>query len=174
MVREYVLGVYEDEGKLFDSIKRLRGSGFEIHDVHTPYAVHGLDDAIGHRRSRLPIVTFIAGLFGTIFALFMQFWTMGVNWPIDVGGKPNDSALAFLPVTFEITVLLAGLMTAAAFLFRSGLFPGAKANLLDAEITNHRFVVVLYHKNAGFDPQLAKRIFEETGAVRVSEKAVVA
>ena len=106
------------------------------------------------------------------FALFVQLWTMGVNWPIDVGGKPNDSVLAFLPVTFEITVLLAGLTTAAAFFFRSGLYPGARVNLLDPEITNHRFVVVLYHKNAGFDPQLAKRIFEETGAIRISEKAV--
>ncbi len=172
MVKEFIVGVFEDEHKMMASVHRLRESGYDIDDVFTPYAVHGLDDALGHRRSRLAIVTFLAGLFGMSFALALQFYTNTIDWSVNVGGKPNDSVLGFLPVTFELTVLIGGLTTALAFFVRSRLFPGAKLDLLDERVTDDRFAVVLQRKDASFNPERAKKIFQETGAVRVTERSV--
>lgn len=175
--REFLLGLFAEEENLMAAARRLRTEGFQIHDVFTPYAVHGLDEAMGVRRSRLPIVTFVVGFTAMSLALLFQFWASAVDWNINVGGKPENSLLAFLPITFEITVLLGGLATAAAFLFRSRLFPGAKPILAeisqDRRITDHLFVIALERKDASFRDGLARRIFGETGAVETLERSVV-
>lgn len=173
MTKEYLFGIFTDETKLLKSVRRLRGEGFPIHDVLTPYAVHGLDDAMGLRRSRLALVTFFAGLAGLVLATAFQFWTSVFDWPINVGGKPANSSLAFLPVAFEITVLVGGLSTVLAFFLRSRLRPGAKAHLLEQGITNDRFVIVLERKDASFQETKARAILRDSGADGITEKSVV-
>ena len=106
------------------AVATLRSAGVAIHDVFAPYPVHGLDQAMGIRRSRLPFVTLLAGLGGLCFALAFQYYTAVFDWPLDVGGKPENSTLAFVPVCFELTVLIGGLGTVGAFLLRARLFPG--------------------------------------------------
>lgn len=175
--REFLLGVYAEDERLLAGARRLREEGFQIHDVFTPYAVHGLDEAMGLRRSRLPIVTFLAGFAAMALALALQFWTSAIDWNVDVGGKPDNSLLAYLPVTFELTVLFGGLSTVAAFFLRSGLFPGAKPPLAeiasDQRITDHLFVVALERRDASFRDEAARRVFSETGAVEVFERSVL-
>lgn len=173
MVRNFFIGIYKNEKQLLKAVWSLRKAGFPIHDVFTPYAVHDLDRAMGLRHSRLPIITFVVGFMAMIFALSFQFWSAGVNWPINVGGKPNDSSLAFLPVTFEVTVLVAGLTTAAAFFFRSRLFPGARPVLIDPRVTEDAFVVVIERKDASFDEEKARGVMTESGVMEIREKTVV-
>lgn len=177
MSREFVLGIYADEGKLLAAARRLRDEGFRIHDIFTPYAVHGLDEAMGLRRSRLPIVTFVVGFLAMAAALGFQFWTTGVDWNVNVGGKPTNSLLAFLPVTFELTVLFGGLATAAAFFARSRLWPGARPLLpeisADRLITDHHFVIALERRDASFNDERARRLFLENGAIEILERSVV-
>jgi len=173
MVKEFLFGIFTDESKLLKAVRRLRSEGFEIRDVLTPYAVHGLDDAMGLRRSRLAVVTFIAGLTGLILSMAFQFWTSTVDWPVNVGGKPVNSTLAFLPVSFEITVLFGGLATVLAFFLRTRLRPGAKAVLLEQGITNDRFVIVLERKDASFEETRARALLREGGAEAITEKSVV-
>ncbi|HSA59132.1 MAG TPA: DUF3341 domain-containing protein [bacterium] len=173
MVKEYLFGIFTDETKLLRSVRRLRGEGLTVQDVLTPYAVHGLDDAMGLRRSRLALVTFFAGLFGLILAMGFQFWTSAFDWPLNVGGKPANSTLAFLPVTFEITVLIGGLSTVLAFFLRTRLRPGAKALLLEQGITNDRFVVVLEKGHPHFEEEKARRILMETGTDAITERSIV-
>jgi hypothetical protein len=173
MVKEYLFGIFTDETRLLRSVRRLRWEGFAIQDVLTPYAVHGLDGAMGLRRSRLALVTFFAGLAGLIFAAWLQFWTAAFDWPLNVGGKPANSTLAFLPVAFEITVLVGGLSTVLAFFLRSRLRPGAKALLLEQGITNDRFVVVLEKGRPDFEEEKARRILRESGTDAITEKSVV-
>ena len=168
-VKNFLVGLFSDERKVLESVRSLRGEGFQIHDVFTPYVVHGLDDAMGIRRSRLGIVTFVAGLAGLFLSMGFQFWTSVFDWRINVGGKPDNSTLAFLPVAFEITVLMAGLTTVAAFFFRSRLFPGAKPLLFDRRTTDHLFAVVLEIRDASVNPEKVKKIFGTTGAVEVFE-----
>ncbi len=74
----------------------------------------------------LPFVTLLAGLLGLCFAFTFQFYTAVFDWPLDVGGKPENSTLAFVPVCFELTVLIGGLGTVGAFLLRARLYPGKR------------------------------------------------
>jgi hypothetical protein len=102
-----------------------------------------------------------------------QFWTSAFDWPVNVGGKPANSTLAFLPVTFEITVLVGGLATVLAFFLRTRLRPGAKARLLEQGITNDRFVIVLEKGRPDFEEAKARRILREGGSDAITEKSVV-
>ena len=77
MNKKFVLGIYDDEDVLLNAIENIRAAGTKIHDVFSPYPVHGIDDVLGIKRSRLPIVAFFCGLFGTSFALWMQIWMLG-------------------------------------------------------------------------------------------------
>jgi len=173
MTKEFLFGIFTDETKLLASVRRLREKGFTIGDVLTPYAVHGLDDAMGLRRSRLPLVTFFAGLLGLTLAMGFQFYTSVFDWPLNVGGKPANSTLAFIPVTFELTVLIGGLATVLAFFLRSRLYPGAKALLLEKGVTNDRFVIVLERGRPDFDEKTARKVLQESGADNLTEKSIV-
>lgn len=173
MVKDFLIGIFSEEDKMLSAVTRCREEGFYIHDVYTPYAVHGLDRAMGLKPSRIPVLTFLAGFLAMGLAMGFQLWSTGINWPINVGGKPNDSMLAFLPVTFEVTVLIAGLTTAAVFFWRTRLFPGQKAVLIDDRVTDHVFVVVLEPRDASFNEKSARKIFEESGAMEIREKTVV-
>ncbi|NER84189.1 MAG: DUF3341 domain-containing protein, partial [Leptolyngbya sp. SIO1D8] len=85
--KNYLVGIYDDEDVLVNAIKQVRKSGIKIHEVFTPYPIHGLEDVLGYRRSRLPIAAFLFGLTGTALALTMMFYMMGFDWPMNIGGK---------------------------------------------------------------------------------------
>jgi hypothetical protein len=137
-----VIGYFEDEQATLAATRAARAEGFAITDVFTPYAVHGLDEAMGLRPSRLPWVCFGAGLVGGAIGLGFQIWSSSVSWPLNVGGKPFVSLPAFIPITFELTVLAAALTTALALLVRARLFPGKRAAALP-RVTDDRFALVL-------------------------------
>src|SRR6185503_4028298 len=99
------------------------------------------DEAMGIRRSRLPLVTLLAGLGGLCFALVFQYYTAVFDWPLDVGGKPENTTLAFVPICFELTVLIGGLGTAGAFLLRARLYPGKREQLPGLVVTKTLFVL---------------------------------
>ena len=103
----YVLGVFDDEDVLMAAVKTVRGEGVKIEEVYTPFPVHGLEDALGYKRSWLSIAAFLFGITGTTLALTMQIGMMGVDWPMIIGGKDHIPFPSFVPVTFELTVLLA-------------------------------------------------------------------
>ena len=105
--KNFILGVFEDEDVLMDAITKVRESGVKIHEVYSPFPVHGIDDVLGYKRSKLPIAAFLFGLLGTSLALTMQFYMMKFDWPMIIGGKDYAAVPDFVPVTFEMTVLLA-------------------------------------------------------------------
>jgi len=141
----WTAGVYETQGPLLSAVRRARREGLAIDDVYAPYAIHGLDEAMGSRRSRLALATFGGGLAGLLGAIALQVYCAVVDWPLDVGGKPANSALAFLPITFEATILGAALATALAFLWRTGLHPARRPRTAIAGLgaTDDRFVLVV-------------------------------
>jgi hypothetical protein len=139
----------------------VRKSGLAIRDVFTPYAVHGLEGAMGLRRSRLSHVCFFAGLTGLTTMLFFAWWTSAVAWPLNVGGKPFASIPAFVPVTFEFTVLCAALVTVTALFAVAKLWPGRTADTLPG-VTDDRFALVL---DPLTDDNRARALCLEHGAV---------
>ena len=143
MARPILVATFPDEQTLRAAAGRLHAHGSPIHDIHTPYPVHGLDRLIGVGRSRLPAVSFAAGLGGLALALGFQFYAAVFDWPLNVGGKPANSTLAFIPITFEITILCAGLAVVAAFLASAALFPGARGDVPADGVTEDVFAIVL-------------------------------
>jgi hypothetical protein len=137
-----LVAFFEGEEAFLQAAEAARAAGLAIEDAFVPYAVHGMDDALGLRRSRLTWVCFLAGLTGGTFALSFQLWTSAVSWPLNIGGKPLASYPAFVPVTFELTVLTAALVSAVTFFVRSRLFPGKKATTLP-RVTDDRFALVI-------------------------------
>ena len=100
-VKNYVLGVYDDEDVLLKAVGSIRGAGIKIKEVYSPFPVHGLDEELGYERSRLPIAAFMFGALGTTLALVMQIWMLGVDWPMIIGGKNFVALPDFVPVTFD-------------------------------------------------------------------------
>jgi hypothetical protein len=146
-----VIAVFKSEEDLLKAAKTARQEKkYKNYDAFTPYPVHGLDDAMGVKRSFLPWVTFFAGLTGTISALALEIWTSAIDWPINVGGKPFISLPAFIPITFELTVLFGGLATVGALFYVCGL-PNFNAKILHPQITNDKFVLFVPSNEPGFD-----------------------
>ena len=170
--REFLVATFSNEDTLRRAARRLRDAGFHIYDAYTPYPVHGLSELIGVRHSRLPLVALAGGVAGCMAALAMQFYMAVVDWPLNVGGKPANSTLAFVPITFELTVLCAGLATAAAFLLRSRLAPGAGAVLFADGTTEDVFALALRRRDVTFDAGEARRVVLESGATQVALKEV--
>ena len=170
--RSFLVGTFGEPDALLRAIRPLREEHFAIHDVYAPYPVHGLDEAMGLRRTRLPWVTLFAGLTGLTVAVCFQFYTSILDWPLNVGGKPDNSTLAFVPVSFELTVLFAGLATVAALFVRTKLYPGKRETLPDARVTNASFALVLPTPNDGLDERRIRELLSRHGARDVREKEV--
>src|SRR6185295_15082741 len=128
---------------LLAAVRRARREMLRVYDVFAPFPIHGLDEAMGIRHTRLPKVTLLAGLTGLATALTLQFYTNVLDWPLNVGGKPDNSTLAFIPICFELTVLFGGLATVAALFLRARLYPAKREALPTEGVTNDRFALVL-------------------------------
>jgi hypothetical protein len=170
MSRRVLIGIFDSEEAILDVTDSARQRGLKIVDVFAPYAVHGLDKAMGLQRSKLPWVCFALGLFGASFKVWFEYWTTASDWPINVGGKPWNSLPAFVPITFEVMVLFAGISTVLAFFGVSRLWPGRRVALLDPRVTNDCFALVLEEDNAAFDVDEVERFLKAHHAVRVEER----
>ena len=96
-------------------------SGFREMDAYSPYPVEGLAAALGLNRSRIPSVVFVGGLVGAAVGFTMQFYSMSIDYPFNVGGRPYNSWPVFIPITFEVTVLVASFSALLGMLFLNGL-----------------------------------------------------
>jgi len=163
--RPLFLGVFAHEADVVAAAREARVAGYRIHDAFTPYAVHGLAEAMDLRPTRLPLVCFACAVTGLAAAGYGQYWMSAVDWPLNVGGKPFNSLPAFLPAMFEVMVLLAGLGTVAALLLRSGLLPGREAWLAHERATDDRFVLAVEADAAGFDPRNLAELWRRSNLV---------
>ncbi|MCT4642980.1 MAG: DUF3341 domain-containing protein [Bacteriovoracaceae bacterium] len=168
MKKDFVLAIYDCEEKLLEATHKAMDKKINIYDIYTPFPVHGLDTAVGIKRSILPYVTLVAGLTGMALALALQVWISAYDWPTNIGGKPFISLPAFIPITFEFTVLLGAHTTVAAFLFINKLFPGRKPVIFDINQTSHTFVVAI--EKEGTDIEQVSRFYKENGAIEVREQ----
>ncbi|MFO7827927.1 MAG: DUF3341 domain-containing protein [Bacteroidales bacterium] len=161
-------GYFDKEANLLDAVKKLKENNIKIKDVFSPYPVHGLDHAMGLRRSWLPRTAFIGGAIGAVIGLFFQIWVFTKAYPINIGGKPYLSIPSFIPVTFECAILFAAFAIVFAYLFRSNLGLGADNKIYDERATDDRFVVVLDTSDTeNSKAEEIKITFEETGAMGV-------
>ncbi|MBI3822772.1 MAG: DUF3341 domain-containing protein [Planctomycetes bacterium] len=170
MSRSLLFGTFANEHDLIAATTAARARGYPIVDAYTPYPVHGLETAMGLKRSRLGVLCFVMGVAGVGLAMLLQHWTMAIDWPINVGGRPFNSWPAYVPVAFEVLVLLAGFGVVFAFFGVSRFFPGKTASIASADVTNDRFVLVIEAKDAAVDGESVARLYREHGAVAAVER----
>ena len=170
--KKYLLGIFGDEDVLIGAVKSVRAGGVKIEEVYTPFPVHGLEHALGYRDTRLTIVAFLFGITGTGLALLMQIWMMGYDWPMIIGGKPYVPLPSFIPVTFEVTVLLASLGMVGVFLIVADLRPNKRPKMLDVRSTDDKHVMAIDVAKNTFSLEDIRKILLENGAEEVNEKEV--
>ncbi len=102
-----IVAEYTDVDSLMAACRRIRDAGYQKTDAFTPFPVHGIDEALGIKPTHLPWIALVCGISGTCIALLMQIWMNGIDYQYIISGKPYISLPAFIPVAFELTILLA-------------------------------------------------------------------
>ncbi len=171
--RNILFGLYDDEEKLLEAVKAANAAHLDIDEVYTPFPVHGLDPLLGLEESRLHIAGFIFGSIGCLFGFGFMTWVFTRDWPIIFGGKPYWSVPAFIPITFELTVLFAAVGMVLVFYIICGLGPGAEPRRLHDRITDDKFCIAFDATDlAGSAVEELKGYFSTTGAESVHSKVV--
>lgn len=164
-------GLYGDDEDLLSAITVANKKHLDIWDVFTPFPVHGLDPLLGLEESRLHQAGFIYGFLGTCTAFLGMTWIFTRDWPIIFGGKPYWSVPAFIPITFELTVLFASIGMVVTFYTICGLRPGVTNPTLDDRISDDKFCVAFdtTHSSETEIDEL-KSFFTETGVEEMNTK----
>lgn len=168
--KNYLVGVFEDPDVVLDSIKSVRDAGVKIHEVFSPHAIHGIDDYLGIKQSRLPIASFFYGITGTALALFTIYWMLGFDWPMIIGGKDFVSLPPFIPVTFEFTVLLAAHGMVLTFFIVSDLKPWATPKVFDIRCTDDKYIMAIDLGDNQKSKEEINKMLSDAGASEVNEK----
>ena len=170
MSRRLFVATFEREQDILGVTGAVRRHNWNILDIYSPYAVHGLDKKMGLPPSRLPWVCFALGLVGAAAKVGFEYWASWLDWPINVGGKPWDSLPAFVPLTFEIMVLFAGVSTVIALFIVSKLYPGKKSPLISPRVTNDQFALVFEHTGGDVDVTEVHDLLNGYHAVEIEER----
>jgi hypothetical protein len=164
------LGVFAEPDDVVEATKACREAGFTFQDVYAPFAVHGLDRAMGLPFSKITWVTFLCGAMGTTIALTGMGYISAWDWPLNIGGKAPFPLPAMIPITFELTVLIGGVCTFLGLLAMCRIWPGKRTRLYHPRQTDDRFVIALECDEA-FNEARAREIFAAHHAEEVSRVA---
>lgn len=168
--------MYDDEEKLMAAAKVVTGNGLKVKEVFSPFPIHGIDPIIGVKRTRLAICSFMYATCGTLLALLGFWYFMISDWPMIIGGKPNGTLIenlpAFVPVTFEFSVLCGAHGMALTYLLRNGTLPGVPASNPDPRTTDDKFVMEITtdenhgHSSEDIESMLRSTDMEELNTIQ--------
>lgn len=169
-----IYALYNDDHVLYEGAKKLVAKGVKIKDVFSPFPIHGIDPIIGIRKTRIAICAFIYGLTGMSLALLGMWYFMIEDWPMNIGGKPNYSLLqnlpAFIPIVFEITVLMAAHGMILTTFIRNKTLPGMKAKNPDPRTTDDMFAVEFDLSKQTINEEDLLAELKATGAVEINKR----
>jgi len=167
---KYLVGIFDDEDVVLHAIPEIRNAGVKILEVFTPFPIHGLDEVLGYKRSKIDIAAFMFGLTGFILGITMISYMLYFDWPMNIGGKSNLPIPDFVPVTFELTVLCTAFGMVITFLIISGLLPGKKPVHFDIRCTDHKFVMAIELSSNKLSDEEIRGILTANGAEEVNVK----
>jgi hypothetical protein len=163
-----IAGIWLDDHEVVKAATRVREAGYSKFDAIVPFPVHGLEEAIGIRRSWIPWVTFAMAITGLLSGLLLQWWTSAVSWPLNIGGKPFFSGPAFIPIMFELTILFSALASVGTLIVACGL-PRIDPPIIDPALTSHKFAIFIPETEAGYDAAKVEQLLKSLGAVEVKK-----
>lgn len=174
MSTKEIHGLFGDEEVLKASAEALVAKGVRIKDVFSPFPIHGIDPIIGVPPTRLHIAGFIYGVVGLGLSLFMFWFTIIADWPMNIGGKPNFDLLrnlpAFVPIAFEMTVYCAAHGMAVSYFIRNATYPGKKSWNPDLRTTDDKFLIQIDLSENSVSAEEIKAILKETGVEEITQK----
>ena len=170
-IKKFVVGLFDDEAVLFPAVKKVRKAGFKIHDVYTPFPIHGLDHAMGIRETSLHTAGFIYAIMGTTTALTFMSWVFTKDWPLNIGGKPHFALPAWIPITFELTVLFSAVGMVLTFCYLCNLAPFVKKHHFHPRATDDLFVMAIECTPKTNEAEVSQ-FLRDMGAKDVTVKAV--
>jgi hypothetical protein len=175
MADKVFYAMYDDDDVLKDGAKKLVAKGVKISEVFSPFPIHGIDPIIGIKNTRLGIMAFMYAITGTMLATIAMRYFMITNWPMNIGGKPNNTylqnILAFIPITFEFTVLCAAHGMALTYFLKNKTLPGLPAQNPDPRTTDDRFVMELrLSENTSMSEEELLVLLQTTGYVELDQK----
>lgn len=170
-----IYALYNDDEVMVDGARAILANSVRIHDVYSPFPVHGLETVLGIKWTRLAICAFIYGLTATTLALLGMWYFMVSDWPMNIGGKPNfhlyENLPAFIPITFEFTVLCAAHGMAITYFIRNWTLPGIAARNPHPRTTDDHFAIeVAYDENPSMSSAELKAVLEKTNPVEIFER----
>ncbi len=165
-----VVAEYESGEELLEAIRAMKADGYTRIDAYTPYRMEKVTEELNLGRTRIPIIGFIAGVTGGTIGFLIQAYANTWDFPINVGGRPLFSVPAFVPITYESTILFAGCAIFAAFFFLSRM-PEPRNPLQDVEgfdrVTSDRYWLGIDRRDPRYDEVESELALRATGAMRV-------
>lgn len=116
-----LMAEFDDESSLVEALERLREAGYTDLDAFTPYPSEEVIHALGTKRSKVPLIVLAGGILGAVAGFGLQYWTAVIDYPMNIGGRPDNSWVSFIVVTFELTILIASLSGVAGMIALNGL-----------------------------------------------------
>jgi Alternative complex III, ActD subunit len=167
-----LMAEFHSAEELLEAAKRAHETGYRHLDAFSPFPIEGLADALGFHRTRLPVLVLLGGLFGCCGGFFLQWWPNVIGYPMNVGGKPYDSWPAFIPITFEMTILFAALTATFGMLALNGL-PAPYHPTFNvprfAQATKDRFFLLIMAGDPKFDSEQTRQFLTGLNPREVSE-----
>jgi len=167
-----MMAEFDSASDLVAAARRTREEGYLKIDAYSPFPVEGLAEEIGFRKNSVPLVVLIGGLLGCMSGYALQYWISAVSYPINVGGRPYNSWPAFIVVTFEMTILFAGLAAVLGMLALNGL-PMPYHPVFNvprfAFATRDRFFLIIFSSDAKYDAGATRAFLETLGPRSISE-----
>src|ERR1700693_3274138 len=175
MKRAKVYGImaeFDSVNALMDAANRTREAGYKKIDAYSPFPVEGLAEAIGFHHDEVPLVVLIGGVVGGLTGYLMQYWISVINYPVNVGGKPYHSWPSFIIVTFEMTILFAGISAVFGMLALNGLpmpYPPVFNVPRFVLASKDRFFLCVEATDPNFDRERTGALLSNLGASAVTE-----
>ena len=167
-----LMAEFDTPEELLVAAQRARDAGYRRMDAYTPFPIEGLAEAIGFRRTWLPLLVLLGGIVGCVSGYFLQYWTSVIDYPLNIGGRPFNSWPAFIVVTFELTILVAALSAVLGMLALNGL-PMPYHPVFNvprfAFATRDRFFLCIEAADVQFEREETRRFLERSQPRQVSE-----
>lgn len=174
-MKENLYGMMAEFGtpeELLAAARAAHQAGYRKMDAYSPFAVEGVAEAIGFSKTRVPLVVLIGGIVGGVAAYAMQWYSAVIDYPLNVGGRPLHSWPAFVPITFELTVLFAAIAGVIGMLAMNGLPKPYHPvfNVPEFKLASQtRFFLCIEADDQVFEPNEVREFFRSLGAISVRE-----